>query len=118
MAVAEVGPHRRELDRPGQQVSLLADVGDSVLGECGQGAVDLRALALELGRQVGGVEGGSPRDLLPAPDHRSAIDRDRVAVLEDLEEICAGDVDEADSGPGDQQRAGVRIAVVGGSARR
>ena len=44
MAVAEGGAGRRELDAAGQQVGLLADVGDRVLGELGERLVDPLAL--------------------------------------------------------------------------
>ena len=53
VAVAEGGPGRRELDAAGQQVGLLAHVGDRVLGELGQRLVDPLALLVELAFQLG-----------------------------------------------------------------
>ena len=40
VAVTEDGARRREVDTAGEQVALLAHVGDRVLGELGEGDVD------------------------------------------------------------------------------
>ena len=44
----------------GQQVGLLAHVGDRVLGELGQRLVDLLALLLQLTFQLGRAENPAP----------------------------------------------------------
>ena len=87
VAVAEDGPGRRELDRAGQQVGLLADVGDGVLGELGERLVDPLAL---LG------EAAPPARRRPAPGRagprarradRAGGDRQLGAVVEQLEGV-------------------------------
>ena len=52
VAVAEVGPGRRELDAAGQQIGLLAHVGDGVLGEFGKRLVDPLELLVALPLQL------------------------------------------------------------------
>ena len=51
VAVAEGGPGGRELDAAGEQVGLLADVGERVLDEADQRLVDPLALLVELALQ-------------------------------------------------------------------
>ena len=104
----------RELDAAGQQVGLLAHVGDRVLGELGQRLVDPLALLLQLAFQLGAAEDPAAQHLLVADQHRAAVDPQPVAVFEQLEEAGAGGVDEADPLPRQHQRAGVGVLAVGG----
>jgi hypothetical protein len=76
VAVAERHPGRREVDRAGEDVGLLADVLDRVLGELGEHLVDPQALGGELTFEVGDGEHAAPEHLTPA-DRDGAVVGDR-----------------------------------------
>ena len=114
VAVAEGGPGRRELDAAGQQVGLLADVGDGVLGELGERLVDPLALLVEATLELLDAERLAAQHMLAADADDAVVDRHRLAVVEQLEGVRFADVDQQDPGAGEQQRPGVRIAAVGG----
>ena len=70
---------------PDQQIALVTNPRDGVLGELGERCVDLLALVLELLGELFGVEHPAGEDLLTAAEDCPAVDRQRVAVLEQLE---------------------------------
>ena len=116
MPVAEARPKLRHLQAVGQERGLLAQVQQRVFGEglerlahtaalLGERARELVDLALApcgKARAVS-IEAGAPND-------------DRLAVLDLLEELGAGGIDQANPSLDERQRAGIRI--VAGRRRR
>src|SRR5207244_2190634 len=80
--VAEVGLEVGQIEVPGQQLALLADVGDRVLGERLQRVADLPPPGLVLACDLLRVEQGALRDHGAVPDQRRAAKRERGAFLE------------------------------------
>ena len=114
LAVAERGPGVRELDAAGEDVGLLADVLDRVLGELGQRLVDPLPLLLEFALQLRDRADPAVGHRLAVDQHRAAVDPQPVAVGEQPEEVRLRGIDQADAGVGQHQRPGVGIATVRG----
>ena len=113
VTVAEPGAGRRKLDAAGEQIRLLAHVGDGVLGELGERLVDPLALLVELQLQLLDREHAAAQDLSPPDGDDAAGDAHPIALAKQLEGIGGVGVDQHHPGAGKQQRARVRVAAVG-----
>ena len=114
------GPRRREArslpvsSSPSSRTCAIVFSANSA-----QRLVDPLALLARAARASSSTSSTRPREhVLAVATHLAAVDRHRVAVAEHLEERRRGRVDQQDPGPGQHQRAGVRVAAVGRVGRR
>jgi hypothetical protein len=112
VAIAEAGARGGELDAASEQLALLPQMGNRVLGERRQRLVDLSPLLLQALGQLVGLEHPSHRDLVAAAQQPPPVDHQRVPVAQTIEEGSAGSVEQAYPGADQQQRTRVGIAPV------
>ena len=113
MAIAEVRAQLGDLQAPREDVPLVADVLERVLGEVMDRLADAVLLLAGDVAQLGDTQHPSLDQDAVGPDHGAAADRHRVAVGELLEQRRVHRVDERDARAGQDQRPRVRIAAAG-----
>ena len=111
VAVAEAGAELREVDPLGQQPPFLAEVPQRVVGEVLQRLGDA---ALLLGERIGQLvlaERAAGREAGAVPEQARSPHGQLLAVRELVEELRAGDVDQAHAAADEEQRPRVRVAA-------
>ena len=108
--VADPGAQRGKLDPGGERAGLLLQVAQRVLRERAERLGDAALLVDERLLERRGVEHGALGDERPVPPDAPAVEAHELAVGEEVEQRCAGGVDEPDPGADELQRARIREA--------
>ena len=109
--VAEARLERRKVDSLGEQLPLVAEVAERVVGELLQRLRHSSLLVAERACELVLLERSAGGDTGPVPEEAGAANREALAVRELLEQIGVLDVDQADAAAHELQRAGVRVAA-------
>ena len=119
MTVAKAGLQRRKLDPVGEQLALVAEMAQRVVGERLERLGDPALLVGERDRErrLGELDARLRAACRCARASRPATVT-RLAVGELVEEVRPGSVDETDAGPDELERPGVRETGPRWTARR
>ena len=111
MPVAEARLERGEVDPLREQLALVAEVAERVVGELLQRLGDAPLLLQQRAGELVLLERPPGREARAVPEEARAADGQPLAVRELVEELRVVDVDQADAAAHELERARVRVAA-------